>query len=122
MELADLIESSGIYFGLAVDCLGLYLSVISGYLIVAYLVGDKLTRSQITIISTLFVVMSSLAAYAITVWLMRGAYFVIQQRAIDSTLPGFAHFTFPVLLGALLGGGVFACLKFMWDIRHPKTE
>jgi hypothetical protein len=64
MNKAELVESIIGYYGLAGDTLSLYITVISAYLIVAYLAGHKLERSQMAIISILFVVMSTTMSYA----------------------------------------------------------
>lgn len=64
MTEAELVESITSYFDIAVSGMALYLTACSGYLIVAYLVGKKLTRSQNFIISTLFCFMASVMTYA----------------------------------------------------------
>jgi hypothetical protein len=122
MSLAELIESSASYYEITVDVLSLYLTATSGYLIVAYLVGSKLTRSQMTIVSILFAVVASLSAYAATAWIMRASYFTNQVRAADPAIPASPNQFVWVVVGMVLFGGIIACLKFMWDVRHPKTE
>ena len=52
-ELLDLVAGAN---DSMYDSTTLFLSLVSGYLLVAYLVGAKLTKTQATIISTLFVV------------------------------------------------------------------
>ena len=65
--------------------------------------------------------MSFVTTYAATVWIERGAYFVIQQQTIESSLPGLTYnYRVPVTLGVMLTGGTVASLKVMWDIRHAK--
>ena len=56
MTEAELIESAGIYYSLVADMLSIYLTATTGFLIVAYLIGDKLTRSQLIIVSGLYLV------------------------------------------------------------------
>jgi hypothetical protein len=120
MEGIELVEAAGTYYGLGVDLLTLYMSVTSGYLIVAYLIGDKLTKSQTTIVNTLYIVMSSLTTYGVTVWITRGAYFALQPSAIEVGMPLHATYLAPAMIGIFMTGGIVACLKFMWDVRHPK--
>jgi hypothetical protein len=121
MEGIELIEAAGTYYGLGVDVLTLYITITSGYLIVAYLIGDKLTKTQVAIVNTLYIVMSSITAYGTTIWIVRGAYFSLQQSAIEV---GMVHATYiaPAMIGVFMIGGIVACLKFMWDVRHPKAE
>ena len=120
MDLPDLIEATGMYYGLTVEVLSVYLTVTSGFLVVAYLVGEKLTKSQTLIISTLYIGMASLAAYGATVWTLRGVFFAYQQVAIDSSIPIYATRILPIGVGIFLFGGIFASMKFMWDVRHPR--
>ena len=122
MEMADLVESSGIYYGLAVEVLSFYMTVTSGFLIVAYLAGKNLSTPQVFIISTLYIGMAALAAYAATVWVLRGYFFAYQQLEMDDSIPIYATYGIPYCLGLFLFGGIFASMKFMWDVRHPKPE
>ena len=122
LALAELIESSASYWELTVDILSFYLTVTSGYLIVAYLAGDKLTRSQMIIISTLYVSMAGMSAYGATAWAIRALYFAQQMITFDGAMPYPPSEFIPAALGLFLAGGIIACLKFMWDARHPKSE
>ncbi len=122
MDMPDLVEATGMYYGLTVDVLSFYFTVTSGFLIVAYLAGDKLTKSQMIIISTLYIGMASLASYGATVWTLRGVFFAFQQMDIDRNVPIYANYFIPISLSVFLAGGIFASLKFMWDVRHPKAE
>jgi hypothetical protein len=122
MEGIELIEAAGTYYGLGVDVLTLYITITSGYLIVAYLIGDKLTKTQVAIVNTLYIVMSSITAYGTTIWIVRGAYFSLQQSAIEVGMPLHATYIVPAMIGVFMIGGIVTCLKFMWDVRHPKAE
>ena len=72
MTEAELIESMTEYFGLNAEMLSIYLTVTSGYLIVAYLVGGKLTRSQLVIISGLYIMFAAATTYLAIGYGMRG--------------------------------------------------
>ena len=102
--------------------LGIYLSLLSGYLIVAYLAGKDLSRSQVTIISVLFS-MGCLMVIVPTYAYLSRATFLIQftDETYRSPATQFLPFGAPVV-SALLLLGVLSCLKFMWDVRHPKSE
>jgi len=121
MTEAELVEAITSYFDIAVSGMALYLTACSGYLIVAYLVGSKLTRSQNFIILSLFCFMASVMTYAFYSWTHRAfgyleAQVSLQTKVVDLT-------PMPVLskvLTIILALGIFACLKFMWDVRHPK--
>ena len=102
--------------GAASGAMSLYLTVISGYLLVAYLVGKELTFLQTIIITTLFIFFCTTNTIATMSYMQSAHYF--GQTYGEGRAPSWAA---PVT-GTLLALGVFAALKFMWDVRHPKTE
>jgi len=102
--------------------LGLYLTAASGYLVVSYLVGNKLTTMQTSLITGLFIVFGVITTFAVNVNLIRAGF-----------LMGFTDSTYrpplspvvpimPLVVTPFLFVGVIGCLKFMWDVRHPKSE
>ena len=98
----------------------MYISVFSGYLIIAYLVGARLTPIQALITTGAFVVFGVWCMWGATVF-WNSAYVVgmelhhIRPELVPLDLnPAVVCFT-------LLSIGVFGALKFMWDVRHPKT-
>ena len=102
--------------------MAILLSVLSAYLVVAYLAGSKLTRSQVVIVNSLYILVS-----VFLVWAM----FVLSQRALEvatlainiSTQRELAPTPNVALaLVAMFGVCSLASLKFMWDVRHPKAE
>jgi len=105
----------------AATYLAIVLTLISGYLVVAFIVGVRLTRSQIIIVNAIFTLFAFALVFATYAALGRAAFllsFVSPEYA--SPLSAGINFA-PFLLGGLSTAGVFACLKFMWDVRHPKT-
>lgn len=102
--------------GQAQSAMGLYLTVISGYLLVAYFLGSELTRLQTVIITVLFVFFGTANTFAIVSYFESAAYFGHTYGAGRAPLwagPGIA---------VTFGGGILAALKFMWDVRQPKGE
>jgi hypothetical protein len=122
MTEAEMLEVANGTYELMLSALSLYMSVTSGYLIVAFLVGAKLTRSQMTIISTLYIFMAGVSTYGLYGWVTRGMYFMYEVRALNETVPVQATPLVPAVLIFTLSAGIIASLKFMWDVRHPKTE
>ena len=99
----------------------LYLTTASSYLVAAFLVGTKLTEYQVTVVSGLFVVFAGLFTYftiGYTIWALNFqtqtseyADLIIRMHPITISVIGLVEFT-----------GILGCLKFMWDVRHPKEE
>jgi len=122
MTETELLDAASYQFKLVVSTLALYITVTSAYLLVAFVAGIRLTRSQISIITTLYIVTSLLATYAAYSLPTRGLYYAIKLEALDPNVPEYSKILVPVILPLLLAGGIFASLKFMWDVRHPKNE
>jgi hypothetical protein len=100
----------------------LFVTIASGYLIAAWMVGEKLTRTQVTFINLLFGAfeLAILAGWA-SRWIVTTRY----GSALASIDPVFYETTplntlLLVLLGSVMFLTILGCLKFMWDIRHPK--
>lgn len=92
-----------------------YLTVITGYLVAAYMAGPKLTRSQLVIVSLLFLLFASI--FSIATYLLINAAMNLQ---FDDGQVGTGFLAWVPLL-ALVGelAGIVAALKFMVDIRRP---
>ena len=118
-ELVDVLIS---YNTAAMSALALYLTTVSGYLIVAYLVGKSLAASQTVIVSVLFIVSALFYGYGAVGYLRRALLMVDELRTMN---PGEYYGVTPWLVFLIAGlcfAGILASLRFMWDIRHPKTE
>ena len=83
MTEAELLDAASYQFELVISTLALYITVTSAYLLVAFVAGIRLTRSQTFIISTLYIVISLLATYAVYSWTSRGVYYAMQLEALD---------------------------------------
>jgi len=100
----------------------LFITILSGYLIVAWLVGEKLTRAQVRLINVIFILFQAMLIWA---WSGRWGHFhkfYAVLTSIDSTFYEAPSRLATAGMGVIMFMSIFACLKFMWDIRHPKTE
>jgi hypothetical protein len=116
-EMADLAQSN---FSNSLAAVALYITLVFAYLAAAYFIGKDLTRSQVTILNALFLTFSVLNSFGVA------AYTHLAVRlAIQSGSNNAASFFAPRLWVAPMIGiccllGITICLKFMWDLRHPK--
>jgi hypothetical protein len=122
MTSTELIEAATQYYGLAIEILAFYFTVTSAYLIVGFLVGDRLTRSQVLYISVLYIFMASLSSYTFFAWASRGVYFSFQLDMARTGEPIYATTWIVEAFSMLLGAGILASLKFFWDVRHRRAE
>jgi len=109
-----------------VDVLGthltIYLTLISAYIIVAYAVGGKLSRLQVSLVSVLYFAATLFEALLI-VALVRGSVHMMSYLGeIDQTL---SQAIITNMGGEYLGlvvliAGLIMPLWFMWSIRREK--
>jgi len=98
----------------------LYLTVFSGYLIVAFMAGAKLSSAQVTFVSLGFLVACGFIIWGATVYWNIG---FVAAKKLGSGYPEIwiidlnpAYIAVPLLVA-----GVVGALVFMWSVRHPKT-
>ncbi len=112
-ELAELLrENSGM------NAITLYLTVVTTYLVAAYLVGEKLTRFQTFLTTSLFIIFALVFTFGSV------AFF----RATTEIAARFGNevemLTFPIQFAWVIGfAEIFAILgslKFMFDVRSKK--
>ena len=109
-------------WGNALSGMAIYITVLSGYLIIAYVAGSEMKVGQLCVVNFIYIGFSLfliLGFYAFAVNASEAdliAYSMTTQRQIPPT--GF--------LGYVVGGFMVLCLggslKFMWDIRRDHRE
>ena len=117
-EMADLAQN---LFANGLSSFALFLSVVFAYIVSAYLVGAQLTRTQVRMLTFVFVIVAALIAWSIAAY-TNGGVNLSSLAFPDNTDHFFTPKSWvpPFVLGI---GLVIICiaLKFMWDVRHPKT-
>lgn len=104
----------------------MYFTLVSAYLVVAWLVGTKLTRGQYVIVTALYLFW---VAGIIQTQVFTGMSTVNLASSIASQNSvllreygsGAAMFIGIYSFTVVMVGGVLASLYFMWSIRHPKA-
>ena len=110
---------------MGIQSLMMYLTVSSGYLIVAYLAGAQLTRSQTLFVSALFFIFASYAVWGVAKYWAAGYDALLALEELDADMMVELNYleVNPVVIALTMGVlGIVGSLKFMWDVRHPKTE
>lgn len=127
-EIADLAAAQFDRLVVLLDVLGthlsIYLTIISGYLIVAYVVGGKLSRLQVWMVSALYFAAALFEALLIA-GLTSGiidmiSYLVTVDEKIDDAwviTMGGQYLGLSVLVAALI-----LPLWFMWNIRRNTSR
>ena len=118
-EMADLSQN---LFANALSAFTVFLSIVFAYIVSAYLVGAKLTRTQVSMLTFVFVIVALFVVWSMAAY-VDGGVFLNSQAYPDKVGDFFAPKTWNTTL--MFGVGVIiisVALKFMWDVRHPKTS
>jgi len=118
-EMADLAQN---LFANSMSAFTVLLSVVFAYIVSAYLIGAKLTRMQVGMLTFVFVIVAMLVGWSMAGYVNGGVS--LNGLAFPD---GVGRFFAPRIWLAPLVIGinmviVLVALKFMWDIRHPKTS
>ncbi|MCB1671100.1 MAG: hypothetical protein R3F41_07130 [Gammaproteobacteria bacterium] len=107
-EIAELTFS---LIGYGMTAMALYFTVVSGFLIGAYMVGAELSTSQVWIVTSLFVV------FAVSLVFGTFSFFAAASSFGESSRDSVEYWLAPVI-GVAEFAGIGASLKFMFDIRR----
>lgn len=100
----------------------MYITVLSGYLIAAFMAGPKLNWLQITILNFGFIVTILVLTWGTYGAGMTQVYYTNLLLELDANAPQANRpWVMKTLLSLMIGGAV-ASLFFMWNVRHLKTE
>ena len=117
-ELSDLAQSA---FGNATANYAVFLSVVTGYLVTAYLIGAELTQVQVRLLTALFLVVAVILIWSMSAYVFWGERYSTLarpdgvQRSLMAPQPWV-----PVVLALVNLLTVTVCLFFMWNVRHRK--
>ena len=125
MTTSDWVEMYGMAFSAQTGNNGLLITLMSGYLVAAYLVGKRLTRTQIIVTNTLYLVSAFL--------LVMGAFYTgldaqIARKMMALQIPELDLFTYanmniyfwPSIVSIVYSCLIFASFFFMWQVRHSR--
>ena len=120
MTESELMELSQLALSNMLGAFTIFISLASGYLLVAYLVGKKLTRSQYWFINTLFLLTMVLISSAIHEFINTALTSVIAAKELSNSSGLISEQSWwAVPITYLIDFFIIAgCLKFMWDVRR----
>lgn len=122
MPEAEMIQAAQATWGNTISLVAILITLISGYLIAAYLVGSQLGRTQVVIVNTLYVLLSTfllMSTYNLSIRATEMAAIAIEMSDKRILTP---QLWIPMGMITIFSFCLVASLKFMWDVRHPKTE
>ena len=120
-ELADLALTAQ---GNATPITALFVTIMSGYLIVAWLAGKKLTRAQIIFVNALFIFFQFNLILGWSVTWARAYKLGTTLQSIDPVFysVGLNSTATLILFAVTMLASIPGCINFMWNVRHPKKE
>jgi len=127
LSLFELITLAQATLGNIISALAIFVSLAFGYLVVAYIAGAALSRLQVRLLSVLFLLVMTLLTIEIcNLTFLRHWYAVAAKAAYtgsNGAVTIFAPLSWaPSLVAIILSMVVFACLYFMWNVRHPGQD
>jgi hypothetical protein len=122
MSEAEMLEHFWNALEIAINAFLAYITILSGYLVVAFIVGEQLSKHQALIITVGFIIFTMFATWgAVNFW--NAAYVTgVKLSSSHPYLLSYFDWLNPahVAFVCMFGGQIAGC-KFMWDIRHPAT-
>lgn len=121
-EESMLVDAFTSYMELSISSMAIYLTLVTGYLVVAYFAARELSLKQLVISSTLFIFASSVAAFSSYRYAFIGMKYA--ARLTELGAPNQSDFLQPgvYLYGSILFAGIVAALYFMWSTRSSTIE
>ncbi|MEP1473061.1 MAG: hypothetical protein ABJK25_18940 [Halieaceae bacterium] len=109
--------------------LAILLTIVSGYMVIAYLVGEKLTKIQVLLVNMVYIasglsvltsnfgsVLDSATARA------EAAQRIEQLGSIITPVGEAVPETYAIIVASVNSLFLIISLVFMWQVRHPKAE
>lgn len=118
MELSEYLQTNAALYEAGMTATTVYLTVVTAYLVCAYVVGSELKTSQLIIVSSLFIVFALIFAFG-SYRLYSGAVGLTLAEGVEA---GFLVVNAPALVLFAEIAGVVAALKFMRDIRKTPKD
>lgn len=118
----ELVDAIATYSSNTGSFMAIYLTVVSGFLITAFVAGARLSLLQATILSVGFVVAAFISTYGTYGAGITQVYYTELLREIAENSPQRNQVWVMNSLCLMMLGGIVASLVFMWSVRHPKTN
>jgi len=115
----EISEYTAIIMGNFLTALTVYFSVVGAYVIAAFVAGARLTRTQLVIINSCFIVAAGIIGF-LTVAIFNRFMGFAAQTPNPGSASDPVDFTIP--LSILIVGVFVGCLIFMWDVRKGETD
>ncbi len=118
-EYLDVAQSN---YSISFTILSLLLALASGYFVAAYAMGQRLSRTQVSILNFVYGAWTLGLAWISSRFLFAATDAALLAAALTpdrkSEVFEYAYFAPSIMMGTSL----LLTYGFMWSVRHPKTE
>jgi len=117
-EALDLAQST---FSNSLATYAILLTLVSGYLLTAYMVGSDLTHVQVRLLTVLYLTVAAILIWSMSAYAYWGDVFSLQARSAGVERSVMTPQSWlPAFLAIVNIGTVIGSMFFMWNVRHPK--
>jgi len=99
-----------------------FVTIVSGYLAVAYLVGNKLSRSQLIVINFLYLFVAAVVIFTLYAMMNEFQSISVRLQELNQSQVRRIPSWYPGLNLVMCSAIVIASLKFMLDLRKLKQD
>jgi hypothetical protein len=122
MTEIELIQAAQGAIDLVMDGSQWQLTMITGYLLIAYFIGAKLSMLQVAFVNFVFLLMHANAVASVVMGVLKESYYTQQVLKISPETPSIGSLGDAAVITIVSSLIVTAgCLSYMWSVRHPKT-
>ena len=115
----ELSDYTATLMGNFLTALTVYFSVVTAYVVAAFIAGSRLTKTQLIVVNSCFIVAAGIIGF-LTVLIFNRFFAFATQTPNPEGAGGPVDFTIP--LSILIAGIFVGCLIFMWDVRRSKID
>lgn len=121
MTEAELIQAAQATWANVISLTVLQISLLSGYLVIAYLAGKDLTKSQVLIVNGLYILLSWFILTTMYALSNRATEMAVLSIELSDTRTLEPQNWLPLGIIAIFVVCLCASLKFMWDVRSSEN-
>ena len=117
MTVAELLELSQMAFSNGLAAYAIFLTIVGGYLVAAYMVGRELQTSQYVILNGLFLVIGTSTILTVAAYFTTATRYALMATEIDPRIVVLTNYYIVVAVTVMNFFAVVAGIKFMRDTR-----
>jgi hypothetical protein len=115
----ELSDYTATIMGNFLTALTVYFSVVTAYVVAAFVAGSRLSTTQLIIVNSCFTIAAGVVGFLAVLIFARFFAFATLTPDPDSPMKP-VNFTVPLVI--LIVGIYVCCLVFMWDVRRREDD